>query len=209
MSQTNTNAVAAVATTKGTLKRAIQMGYFRNDQAKADAILGKSTTLGQIVGTVYAVKEKTGEVNGDVTISLLAIGEFEAVVYATGEIMESVSAYLPNYFLEPIKAMLDGGNANHGVTFGVEVCLVPTGKTIPYAYEVRNLAQKIAESPLEVMKRQLAAIGSLRVTAPVAWTAGAAAHRVEDRSIPVNESEDLPEDDVNAPAKAAKPAKAK
>lgn len=203
----DTNAVAPVETTAGTIKRAIQMGYFRNDQAKAAVMLKQSTTLGQIIGTIYTVKEKIGEVNGDVTRSLLAIGEFEAVIYATGEVMESASAYLPNYFLEAIKATLDAGGASYGITFAVEVVMVPTGKSIPFAYEVRNLAQKVAESPLQAMKRQLQAAGALKVSAPVALTADAATALIGTAPLPINQGEVVAEDAMGDTGVETTPAK--
>ena len=171
----STNVIAPVGTNVPSMKRSIQMGHFRSDTAIAAVLQTKQpVTLGQVVGTVYDVKQRENVINGQVARSYQAIGEFEAIVYASGEVLESGSAYLPNYFLETVKASIDSGAASHGVTFAIEVLMVPNTQTggMSYAYEVRNLAQRNAESPLQAMKRQLQASGTLRLTPPLPLLSG-------------------------------------
>lgn len=173
---------ASVAPTEGNLKRSIQMSFFAkpsdhlkvglaysDDASATKGDVGKSSkVLGQIVGYIGAVDQREGVLpNGEPSTSLVAIGEFEAVAYAKpDEVVQSLAAYLPRYYLESAAAALRNGVA--GIELAVEIVLVPTGKGVPTAYEVRNLIQREVDSPIERMKRKLAAANRLRLPPPSA-----------------------------------------
>lgn len=179
----------SVASEVGTVKRALQMNMFASkkdheevatkngetfrdtEEGKklfADNPTGKFTkTLGQVLGLIYSVELREGQLrDGTPTQSLIAIGEFEAAVYSTGEVMESYTAYLPRYFLETCKAALEGGNVKQ-IPLAIEIVLTPTGKAIPTAYEIRNLMRKRPESVMNQIKQELAGMNRLRVSGPV------------------------------------------
>lgn len=163
-----------------TMRRAIQMKMFTNKTQQAEVALAKEKTpddigtwqiaVGQIVGRVYEVNTRTFEVNGEPQARIYAVGEFEAVNYATGEVMESTIADLPSYYLEGIRGALARNNGA-AVLLGVEIVLAATGKSIPYAYEVRNLVPREADSPLNRIKALIASKGKLRLPPPVALEA--------------------------------------
>lgn len=166
--------LASVAPTEGTLKRSIQMKMFgsKEDRLKAQVAFEakdsptfqdaakSSITVGAIVGVVYDVKEQQGTLpNGEVKMSLLSIGDFEATNYETGEIWNSTSCYLPDYIARTFKSALDKGG--QACEFAYEVVIVPTGKGVPIAYEVRPLIQRQADNPINRMKLQLQKVGRL------------------------------------------------
>src|ERR1700749_4057781 len=161
---TDTSAIETTSAAEGeaVLKRSIQMKMFADKTLHAEMALAQSKlptgqfvpskSLGQIIGVIYAVKEKTGVLpNGDEKTSLLAIGDFEAMVYDTGEVMSSTSAYLPGYFAEAAQALLE--RTPDGLEFAIEVILSPTGKSIPTAYEVRPLLKRAVDSPINRIKQ--------------------------------------------------------
>jgi hypothetical protein len=156
-------------------KRSIQMRTFKSPtNIKMCVDRQVIVPLGQIAGAVYDVVEKPGTLpDGTAKTSLLAQGEFEAVNYETGEVTQAFAAYLPGYFAEALKAGL--AKTNGGVLqIGIEVVAEPTGldpktnmpKGIPFAYGVRNLMGRRADSPLEDVKRRLAKLNMLRLTPP-------------------------------------------
>ena len=166
---------APVAPAEGNLKRAIQMKMFATDIQKSKVALALAEkkpraewdlTVGQLVGLITKVKTQEFE-NKDGTISstLQALGEFEAIVYESGEVVESGMAYLPGYYLESVQALLEDPHI-HNVEVAVEIHLVATGKSIPVAYEVANLVKRRPDSPLNRMKAELQAAGRLRLPPP-------------------------------------------
>ena len=157
---------------QATLKRSIQNKQFATADDKAEVAFKKiSKTLGQIVGQVFMIKEKTGELpSGEVKTSLLAIGDFEAVNYATGEVITSTSWYGPGYFMETLQSFKEAGA--QAIDVAVEIVLVPTGKSIPVAYEVRPLIARRPENKLNQLKLELQRAGRLRLPAPTPQTAG-------------------------------------
>lgn len=172
-----TSETAAVETLEAKLKRSFQMKMFFNDVQKAKLSLNKAENKpdaeceaagGTIIGRIFEVKEKQGELpNGETNISLVAIGEFECVKYETGEIFEAPAAYLPGYYLESAKAALEkmvDGNA--AIELAAEILCVATGKSVPFAYEIRNLIPREANSPMNKLKQRLAAAGKLRGLPP-------------------------------------------
>jgi hypothetical protein len=203
-------ATGSVAEDVGNLKRSIQMKLFGTAKAKKKAqetdehekfIYPKGLAVGQIVGEIFDVKEKSGTLpSGEVKMSLLAIGSFEAIVYETGEVMESTAAYLPGYYLDTVKSMLDrGANA---IAFAVEIVLVPTGKSIPLAYEVKNLIRRRPDNVINKLKAEMAASKVLRLPPP---TETAAPDPDEVLAIEAQYEDVTPDDDV---ADAASPATA-
>lgn len=136
-------------------------------EGKAEQVASVIRPLGQVVGVIYEVNPMTGKLpDGSQKEGLVAIGDFEAVIYRTGEIFETSTAYFPKYFLEHAKATLDKTGVA-ALEFAIEILLVPTGKEIPVAYEVRNLRSRAAESPVNKLKAELAAKGILRLSPPV------------------------------------------
>jgi hypothetical protein len=166
---------APAAPIEGNLKRAIQMKMFATDIQKARVALAYSEkkpraewdiAVGQLVGLITKVKEQTFEQkSGEINTALQALGEFEAVVFESGEVIESGVAYLPGYYLESVQALLEDPTI-HSVEVAVEIHLVATGKSIPVAYEVANLVKRRPESPLNRMKAEIAAAGRLRLPPP-------------------------------------------
>lgn len=130
--------------------------------------------LGQIVGVIYSVDEKMGTLpDGSQKASLVATGDFEAVRYSDGKVITANTAYLPGYFAAAAQAMLNRAkDAASGVDFFVEIKLVPTGKSIPTAYEVVPMIARSAESPLNRLKQAAIAAGvQSRLPPPVATAA--------------------------------------
>lgn len=164
----------SVAADEGTTKRSIQMKMFTTPkQHKEVAFKNEAQTVGQIIGEIFSVKEKVGTLpGGDSKVSLLAFGDFEAVNYTTGEVFQSTAAYLPQYYLETVQAMLEKPDV-HSLLFAVEIVVAPTGKTIPTAYEVRNLVRRRPENAVNLLKAELAKAGRLRLPPPTERSAGA------------------------------------
>lgn len=159
----------SVAADVATTKRNIQMAFFASEEDRATVVLKKEPiALGQVIGQIFKVEEREGKLpGGEPTHSLVAIGRFEAVNYKSGEVIESFTAYLPKYFLQTCKSMLDRpGSA--AIAFAVEIVLTYTGKSgIPVAYEVRNLARRVAEDPINRIKAELEAAGRNRLGKPI------------------------------------------
>ena len=173
---------ASVAPAEGTVKRSITMKNFRTKTtilrvSKASLAIAvgekprpgdEAVALGQIIGQIFKVDTKSGTLpNGEVKDSLVAVGEFEATNYETGEVFNSYAAYLPSYYLETVKSILDASaGQNAGIVFAVEIVLTATGKSVPTAYEVRNLVSRRPENPLNRIKAELASAGRLRLPPP-------------------------------------------
>lgn len=168
------NAPGAAAATS---KRSLQMRQFKTKNNIAYCVKNQVIVpLGQIVGHVYDMVIKTGSLpDGTPKDSVFALGDFQATVYETGEILEANGAYLPGYYAEALKAALTRGAAsNLGIVFGIEIVAEPTGldektglpRSIPFAYGVRNLIARQPDSPLEMVKRQMAKAGALRLPPP-------------------------------------------
>jgi hypothetical protein len=151
----------------------ISMKTFRNAEAiKAAKAADPNVNfpLGQIIGHVTAVTEKNGVLpDGSPKVSLVAHGEFECIVYATGQVIESGAIFLPNYYaVELQKALGSGADQNGNLLFGVEVSIVSVEGTIPYAWEIKNITGMARSRPLEALKRAMAKAGILRLPAPIA-----------------------------------------
>lgn len=170
-----TASVETVAEAKG--KRSIQMKMFFTDIDKAKLPLAKAEGKpldecqkigGQIIGTIFKVEERVSELpNGETNTSLAAIGEFEAIVFETGEVVEAPTAYLPGYYLEGVKAALERDSTIKSVLIGANVVMVATGKSIPIAYELINLVPREPDSPMNRLKAAIAKAGKLRLAPPV------------------------------------------
>lgn len=157
---------ASVAPEQANLKRAIQMKMFTNDEQKRRvAYKNVQEPIGQIVGEIFSVKRQTREMKDGSTAEFVsAIGDFEAVVYETGEVFTSTSAYLPTYFLETVEEFQKLGAKAMDVA--LEIVLVPTGKSIPISYEVRPLIARQPQSGVNRMKAALQAAGRLHEKLP-------------------------------------------
>lgn len=169
---------ASVATNVAAMKRGLRMSWFadKKDHLKVGLAfedgplkgnVEKCTlVLGQIIGVIFAVEERTFTgADGEVATQLVALGDFEAVKYETGESASMGTASLPRYYLEGIRAALSKDVVT-AVNFAIEISLVPTGKQVPTAYEVKNLIPREADSPLNTLKRKLAAANRLRLSPP-------------------------------------------
>lgn len=168
---TDTTPAHSVAPTEGNLKRAIQMKMFTTDaQKKRVAFMNEAEAIGQIVGEIITVKTRSLELkDGSVSILMQAIGDFEAMVYETGEVFTSGVANLPKYFLETIAELERLGLAAQawkGMDVALEIVLVPTGANIPISYEVRPLIARRPDSAVNRMKLALQAANRLRLPAP-------------------------------------------
>ena len=141
---------ASVAPDVATSKRAIQRNWFAGKEDHDEVVAKNSPTfrataegsalgdkpfvkvLGQVAGEIFKVDEREGQLrDGTPTKSVIAIGEFEAANYKSGEVIESYTAYLPKYYLETCKLALEAGAKS--VPFAIEIVLTPTGKSIPTA----------------------------------------------------------------------------
>jgi hypothetical protein len=168
-------AAAPPAGADATLRRAIQMKMLTNKTQQAEVALAFQKTpdnlashqlpVGQIVGRIFEVNERLFDVGGEPQTRIYAVGEFEAMNYATGEVFESTVADLPSYFLESVRGAL-ARNDGAAVLVGIEIVLCATGKSIPYAYEVRNLVPREADNPLNRIKALMAKKGTLRLPPP-------------------------------------------
>lgn len=160
----------------GVEKRSIQMRMFKSPTNIKTCVNRQIIVpLGQIAGAIYEVVEKPGTLpDGTAKTSLLAMGEFEAVNYETGEVVQSFAAYLPGYFIEALRSAMRSGGGKM-IMIGIEIVAEPTGlddktglpKGIPFAYGVRNLMGRRADSPLEQVKRRMKAMSMLRLPEPV------------------------------------------
>ena len=158
------------------LKRSIVMKMFFTDKQKAEINLAKANgdppekcevVGGTIIGRIFEVKEKQGELpNGEISVSLVAIGEFECVRHDTGEVWEAPAAYLPGYYLESAKAALEKSGDNEAIQMAAEVLCVATGKAVPFAYELRNVLPREVNSPMNQLKARLAKAGKLHKGLP-------------------------------------------
>ena len=151
---------------KPNMARFIASKDFMTPKAKAACIAeNKTVVLGQVVGVVYGVTPKTiTRPDGEAMTSLQATGEFEGIVYESGEVIESNVMYLPGYFAQLLSDQIARTKEGGAVQFAVEMLVVPTGKTIPFAYEVRNLLPP--SNLLNNLKAGLAKRGLLKLPAP-------------------------------------------
>lgn len=170
-------------------KRSIQMRMFKSKEAVGKCVKEQIIVpLGQIAGVIYDVVEKPGMLpGGEPKTSLLAMGDFQAINYATGEVFEAKAAYLPGYFAEALRSIFVRANARVA-EIGIEICIEPTGldnmgmpKSIPFAYGVKNLIARRAADPLEQLKRRMVAGGMLRLPAPPPVEAGSDKLPLTDR----------------------------
>lgn len=169
-------------------KRSIQMRMFKSKtNIKLCVDQQIIVPLGQIAGVIYDVVEKPGTLpNGEPKTSLLALGDFQAVNYETGEVTEAKAAYLPGYFAEALRALFVRAGAKV-IQCGIEVVAEPTGldektnlpKSIPFAYGVRNLMARRADDPLEQVKRAMQGRNMLRLPVPEPVS--------EQKALPLNE----------------------
>jgi hypothetical protein len=164
------------------MPRFISMKNFRDNAvmgkciAETGQMIAKTPTgyageaVGQIVGHVTHVETKQGtNADGSPSTSFAAYGEFEAVVYSTGQVIESGCVYLPKYYaVEMQKALGTGATQSGNLLFGVEISMVPTGAMIPYSWDVKNVTGVARSRPLHDLKRLMAQRGVLRLPAPVA-----------------------------------------
>lgn len=158
-------APSSVATDAQVMKKSLSMKQFRDERAQRECIAKNiSIPLAQVIGNVVKVEMRKGTLpDGTPNESLVGIGEFEATSYSTGEVFTTSHMYLPRYFLEGCQASLASSDS---VAFAVEIVVSPTGRTIPYTYEIKNLIPRATTNPLEKMKRALQAAGRLRLPKP-------------------------------------------
>lgn len=162
-------------------RRSLQMRQFKSKATVTKCVKEQVIVpVGQIVGLVYEVQTRMGALpDGTQKESPFCVGDFEATVYETGEVMQAHGAYLPKYYCDALQAMLTNpdGTARKGMQsgcgFAVEVVLEPLGldsnglpKTIAFAYGVKNLVRRKANDPIEMMKRELQAANRLRLPPP-------------------------------------------
>lgn len=168
--RSQTRQEGSVAAEVGTVRRNLQMRWFASEQDHLDVGYHKTPrVLGQVVGAIFTVEERMGRLpSGEQKPSLVAIGKFEATNYATGEVVESFTAYLPQYYLQVVRGML--GQGVQGVSFAIEIVLKPTMRPPPAiqtTYEIKNLARVQADDPVNLMKRELEATGRSRLSPAV------------------------------------------
>lgn len=123
--------------------------------------------MGQIIGHVTHVTKKDGILpDGTPKVSLAAHGEFEAINYRTGELLQSGCIYLPDYYAQELQHALDAADGG-ALLFGVELSIRPTGKAIPFSWNVTNVTGRARSNPLEGLKRLMASAGTLKVSPPM------------------------------------------
>lgn len=195
-----------------TEKRAIRMAEFNSKEAQAAATLGNKTSLGQIVGIAYGSVEKTSTLaDGTGKTSTLLQGQFEAVNFKTGEVVQSGAAYLPQYFADQIKARIE--QTKGGVSFAIEIVLEPNPREnagIKFQYAISNLLPPAPNDPLQDLKRRAMSGGRLRMTVAPALPAPAAPQEIEGESEEAaDNAPEKTEEDLFAPPPAQPPAPAK
>lgn len=146
------------------------------NEAEKNGTAVKAVPLGQILGHVSECAVKTGTLpNGDTKDSCVAYGKFRAVIYKTGEVIESTTAYLPGYFAEDLMRTLNSKSNNGAdILFGVEIVMKGTGKSIPVTYEVIDQVGLSRSKPLDALAKAMAAKGVLRMPPPPEFEALAA-----------------------------------
>ena len=138
------------------MPRFISMKNFASKKAQALCITsGQEVPLARVLGVVYEVETKVSKLpDGTTRDSVIAHGEFEGVNLETGEVTSAMSIYLPKYFAE---AIARGLKSVKSLTFAVEISVRPTGASIPFAYEVKNLIARDTAHPMEALKRAMLA----------------------------------------------------
>lgn len=149
------------------MARFLSMKDFADKKAIAKCVAESvEVEMGQIIGHVTHVTTKEGTLpNGDPKLSFAAHGEFEAVNTNTGELMSSGTIYLPDYYAKELAHALEATSGN--VLFGVRLSVRPTGKTIPYSWNVTNVTGIARSAPLEGLKRLMHRQGVLKVAPPM------------------------------------------
>lgn len=164
----------------GKLARSVNMKFFGGQKAAMDFYKvgkpGDVKWLGRIVGELHTAKDRTSTASdGTVMKSIQLQGDFQATREVDGAVENAGAAYLPNYFSEQAKAMLEGshtGALEFAVEIGVELLREPVG-AIVYTWVVRQLINRSAEHAIERIKRVLAANGKLgTLPAPLPAPAG-------------------------------------
>lgn len=149
------------------MARFLSMKDFADKKAIAKCVAESvEVEMGQIIGHVTHVTTKEGTLpNGDPKVSYAAHGEFEAVNTNTGELLNSGTIYLPDYYARELAHALEATSGN--VLFGVRLSVRPTGKTIPYSWNVTNVTGIARSAPLEGLKRLMHRQGVLKVAPPM------------------------------------------
>lgn len=117
--------------------------------------------LGMLIGKGVDFEDRKSTVKNDKgqdeeRDSIAIHGQFQAISEQTGEVKQSVTAYLPTYFAKMVKGMIKQGE---GPEFAIEIGVELTGRAIPWTWVVTDLTPASEESPIEKMKAKLIGAG--------------------------------------------------
>lgn len=154
------------------MAKLIKMSWFANPELKKRVMamdVGQYEHAGQILGVVYAVKEReVVSPDGEVSKSWQAVGDFEAVRSSDNTNIRAGTAYLPKYFAQELQAVLER-NEGRAQPFAVNVLLEATGKSIPVAWAVEPIMERPENDPITQMKMKLAQVGKLELEPPTGY----------------------------------------
>ena len=177
MSETTPTAAASVAApaTGQRLERSIGIKFFRDgplsasgkpfnlgfEVLKRDEAGEPALVCGVVLGRVIGYKRKEGvdAKTGEVRISTMLNGMFEATRTSDGKTMQAPGLYLTSIFIDAVVAEIDAGN--RGIDFAVQISAEKNPQpnaTVPYAWVYHDLVErKPTESPLTAIKRSMMA----------------------------------------------------
>ena len=180
------------------MAKMVKMSWFAN-QALKDKVMkmevGQAAVAGQILGVVFAVKEREiVSPDGEVSKSLQVMGDFEAKRMLDGMETRAGTAYLPRYFAEELQAVLER-NGGRPQPFAVNVLLERINKNIPFSWIVEPVMERPEDDPITRMKKALAEAGKLELSPPKGF------------ALPKPEDEEVDDDEI--PVSDKKPARKK
>ena len=120
--------------------------------------VGKSTPIARIFGMASGIKQVVDKVRGDTFESIT--GQFGAVNLQTGNAYESGVLYLPKGIHDMIEAAVRSipkDAPSSTVDFALEIRVVKADNPAGYSYEAVNLIPAKVVSPLEELRKQIAA----------------------------------------------------
>lgn len=125
--------------------------------------------LGTVSGVAHGSERREGEYKGKKLMSVWLHGTFVGVVRATGELIEAVSAILPQAYALKIERQLKEGGEGARVQVDCDIGLEATGRTIPYKWVCADYGEsKEREDALALARKGQARLArpQARIAAP-------------------------------------------
>jgi len=114
-------------------------------------VSGRYLGLAQVWGVINSVEVKAGRLpDGTPKESIVCKGQFSYVTLADGEEVDGCAeAYFPSNFSHYVKEVFESPDVT-SLEFAIEIGAAPTGKSIPFTYEVRTF---VNPAPSQAMAR--------------------------------------------------------